>query len=290
MFTTVAPRLAADRAGLLRELPVRPAATAARTFPGQGPIEDDGLDRYLCDMVTGYGQSYDRELLARAQVTSYTTMASTVVAELTRRVRGLQRIVLAFATPDIDSRASAGCYLVEAVPGRPTVFCVSDQGVTAPFTALRLAADHLRDAGPDDRTGLLVLDQRNVPWEVDGSERLPAEDVAVAYALRPTVPGEAGTLLAQRTEVSPAAASALLPEILREIADRTQWRFDLVAGLDVPVTADATLLAERVRRVAPGPLCTGIWASAGELAGPTVLAEYDPRLRYLSVAAWDPAW
>ncbi|MFF0719034.1 MULTISPECIES: hypothetical protein [unclassified Micromonospora] len=290
MFTTVAPRLAADRTGLLRELPVRPAASAARTFRGNGPIEDDGLDRYLADMVGAYGRSYDPEFLAKAQVTSYTTMASTVVAELTPGVDTLRRIVLAFATPDIDSRASAGCYLVEAAPGRPTVFCVSDQGVTAPFTALRLAADHLRDAAADARTALVVLDQRNLPWEVDATERVPAEDVAVAYAFRPTAPGETGVLLGQRTEVDPAAAAALLVDVLDEISARDGRPFALVAGYDVPVTAEVALRAERVHRVGRGTLCTGIWTTARQLTGRTVLAEYDPVLRYLTVLAWDPTW
>lgn len=289
MFTTTAPRLAADRAGLLRELPIRPAAAAARTFGGHRPIEDDGLDLYLSDMLAGYGRSYDRELLARAQVTSYTTMASTVVADLTPAVTSLQRIVLAFATPDIDSRASAGCYLVESAPGRPTVFCVSDQGVTAPFTALRLAAAHLRDAGPDARTAMLVLDQRNVPWQVDPAERIPAEDAAVAYAFRPVTAGEPGVLLSQRTGVLPADAPGLLADVLREFTDHRAGPFDLVAGLDVPVTGEVTRLAERVHRVGPGPLCTGTWAAAHRLSGPVVLVEYDPRLHYLGVAAWEPS-
>jgi hypothetical protein len=286
VFTTTAPRLAADRAGLLRELPVRPVAAAARAFRGHQPIEDDGLDLYLSDMVAGYGRSYDRELLARAQVTSYTTMASATIADLAPRVGSLQRIVLAFATPDIDSRASAGCYLVEAAPGRPTVFCVSDQGVTAPFTALRLAADHLRGAAPDARTALLVLDQRTIPWEVAPGERIPADDTAVAYALRPAAPGETGVLLSQRTEVTPDEAPALLAGILDEIAARHDRPLDLVAGPDVPV-ADGT---ERVHRVAPGSLCTGIWAAAHRLTGPVAVAEYDPRLHYLCVAAWEPSW
>lgn len=285
MYRTVAPALAASRAGPVRELLVRVELVCARTFPGGRPLEDEGLDRYFTDMAAAFGHRYESTALDRA--TSYSSMAAEMLAALPPRVGRIDHIVLAHATPDIDCRASVGCFLVEAA-GDPIVFGVSDQGLAAPFTALRVAADFPRGERVSGRTVVLVLDQSSVPWEVPRRELVPACDAAVALVLQPAPAGR-GVLLGQHSAVPPADVPDLLVEYLHAVAAWSAAPVTLVAGRHVPLTPAACAGVGQIRRVPEGRVCTGVWATMHELVGQPapgvmVLAEYDPDLRYLCLA------
>lgn len=278
MYQTVAPALSAVRAGPVRELPLRLETALTLRFGAGQSLADEGLDRYFGDLVTAYGRDREWAALGGARATSYTSMAAGVLAALAPRVGRLDHIVLAHATPDIDCWTSVGCYLAERAPGGPLVFCVSDQGVAAPFTALRMAGELARDTPAAGRSMVLVLDQRTVPWPVERPELVPERDTAVALILRPAPPGR-GMRLGQHTDVAPEAVPGHLTETL------TSTPAALIAGPRVPLTA---ALRARTRPAPAGGVCTSVWADLPGSGG-LVVAEYDPELRYLCTATLEAA-
>jgi hypothetical protein len=189
---------------------------------------------------------------------------------------------------------------VDAAAGEPLAFCVSDQGRVAPFSALRVAAEFLRGTplppAPlprppcSARSLVLALDQSTVPWEVERRDLVPAYDAAVALVLRAAPAGQ-GLLLSQHAAVPPGEVPDRMVEFLRLAAERSGAAPALVAGRTVPLTPALAARAAHIRRAKDGRVCTAVWATAHELAatatmpGGMVLAEYDPDLRYLSLAA-----
>jgi hypothetical protein len=282
VYRTVAPTLAATRAGSVRELPIRLESFGSLRFPGAPVLADESLDRFFGDLVAAHGHGYGWTTLVGARARSFTSMAVEMLAALTPPGGPIDQIVLAHATPDIDCWASTGAFLAERIPSRPVVVGVSDQGRSAPFTALRLAGEHRRTAPASGRTLLLVLDQSTVPWAIGRPELVPAYDEAVALVLRPA-PAGCGILLSQRTDVSPDEVPGQVGEYLRKVAERLGAAPTLIAGPGLSLPEAVSASADLV--------CTAVWATAAELAdrpGATVLVEYDPDLRYLCLATVDP--
>ncbi|WP_051950871.1 hypothetical protein [Actinacidiphila yeochonensis] len=336
-------------------LPLRLAAVISRQFDGTRPLDDDGISRYLSDVTGAYGApdaARGATELAGRPVSSFAAMAVEVLADAgaeaapdavppdgpaapdpaaagpvrRRRGSGIGQIVLAHATPDIDPRASAACYLVDSDPGRPLAFCLSDQGVGAPFLAVRVAGEYLRDADRG-RALVVVLDQSAVPWPVPDGTRLPIRDLAVGLVLdyddsadaadrAGGADGQAGSgteraasgtgadpaghggglALQQWPDVGPDQMAGALTGYLDSVRGRFGGPVTLVLGQGVPEAP-----AERVERGDPDGLCTSVWTTLHRLvtdhdgsdgaAVTFVLAEYDPSLRQLSAAAirWEGA-
>ena len=63
-------------------------------------------------------------------------MAGALVARL-ELPAALHLVVIAYATPDFDPIMSMASHLAHLCPGDPRSSAVSDQGIGAPFTALR---------------------------------------------------------------------------------------------------------------------------------------------------------
>jgi hypothetical protein len=293
--TRLAPRGFEERGSL----PVRLAATLGREFThGDPSATGDGaevLDRTLRDLTALYGAVYRPDLLDLDGLVPYKYMAGEVLGELGSLLGGIDLVVLAYATPEIDTRDFVGCFIADAVAGGPMVFSISDQGSTAPFTALRLAGDYLADCG-GRRALVLALDQRTIPWDVPDREALPTCNAAVAVVVEPIENADAerggGTHVWHYTAVAPEDLDAALEEALDSARRRLDRDFVLVAGRDTPLPQDSVaaevLVAER------GRVCTGVWHALDDYrlnhpdgTGPVVVVDYDPVWRYLGVAVFD---
>ena len=125
--------------------------------------------------------------------------------------------VLAFATPD----AEAGwpmCYLSDAVRDAGLAFAISDQGVVAPFTALRL----LLGSPPADRARrvqMWTMDQTALMHDGPVPPRLrPLHDSAVALVLDEE--GGMGPIsVTQLADVAPADVREHLVGWSRNVCD-----------------------------------------------------------------------
>ncbi|MEU0519635.1 hypothetical protein [Streptosporangium sp. NPDC006007] len=256
------------------------------------------LKNYIHDLTGLYGMTHRRDFLTTTR-NSYAEMAGEILSAMAPLPGPVGLVAVATATPDADMLQSPTALLAHAVPGAPLPLGVTDQGVVAPFTALRLIGEF---AGTGHAL-LVIMDQRSLPYETGAAER-PAEDCAVAVLLGGGQTGHTGQIgdadapddadtpddaddaddlfLVRRIDVAPGDVR---PALAAELAGRER-DVTVIArpGLDLP---DG--LAD-VRFAPPGRPCTGIWATLADgLAGwrstgrRVVLADYDSTLRYLSL-------
>ena len=283
-------------------LPVRLAATISREFPhgesSANSADREALDRSLNDLTSLYGAVYRPELVDLDRLASYKFMAAETFGELGPLLGEIDLVILAYATPDLDTRDFVGCFIADAVPGGPMVFSVSDQGSTAPFTALRLAGDYLADCG--GRSALvLALDQHTVPWDVPDRAAVPTCSAAVAVVVDSIdaegVDGEGfGTQVWHHTAVAPENLGTTVEAAWALARLRLGRSAVLVAGRDTPLPEDAAESATAVVVADQGRVCTGVWHALDDYRrnhpdgpGPIVVLDYDPVWRYLGVAVFD---
>lgn len=295
--------------------PPRLAPAARRTFgPGRerGPLADGRLGP---DFLAGLGfDSAAANRHPRRGNTFVDLLDGLLAASPDQRAAALGAVdlaVIAHHTPDLDYRESAACYLTHVLPAAPETFAVSDQGVGAPFTALRLLGAMIgaaRSAPSPDRAdraaALFVLEQAAQLLPDMSAAETGITDSAVAFL----VGGDGPTVVLDTVEV-PAADSAAAVEwlswaVTRARAEvRSYYLWDASPYTAVTVIAGTGLnskdVAAAVQRsgdgvgpvtVRPVParhLCTAVWAAlADELPEPgaLVLADRDRRSGRLFLA------
>lgn len=285
-----------------------------RDFAGPGapaPVEAERafLDEYLSDLARPYGFPTRPEVLAGGGDHRYEELAETLIADLVPPTRPVDLVVLAFAVPDVRAGRTVATWRGRACPGDPLTFAVCDQGSAAAFTGLRLIRELARTGGC--RRGLLlVVEQPVLAYQPTVPTALPARPVAVGLLFDGTGPAR---LIAERQypDVGPEAVADRLATGLAQLragADPVR----LVLGAGLAAAAVDVAPTDRVR-VAPAgqPSTGGWWALADELSAPdtgegareaagargaagvgerrrVVLADYDPTLGYLCLAAFDP--
>jgi hypothetical protein len=262
--------------------PIGLAHVVRHTFVAGRPYPQAHQD-YFTDLLAAYGMSR-RPGAFEAGRTSYQEMAAALLPELVPLATGFDLAVLAHASADAEPGWPM-CYLAGAVPAAGLAFAVSDQGATAPFTALRLVLDSARA----NRARLaLVLIMENAAVLHDGPVPEPVrvtQDRAVALILR-----EGADLalesVRQLTCVPAKSVRALLNDALREAGGP----LTAILGQGLAGHVHGQVTADRVRWAAPGQPGTGIWSLLAQpqrdAAGCVVLADYDAELRYLSLSVF----
>ena len=252
----------------------------SRVFAGASPLAADRghtarHEVYLTDLLRPYGLKPDDVGDGRGQ--SFGEMAAVVIAETVTPDRPVDLLVLAFAGPDITPGRATATYLSHLCPGGPLAFAICDQGSAAAFTGLRLIDEYTR-TGPARSALLVVVEQADLHHEPAASVTLPVRHTAVAVRTeRGTGPG--AVTLRQHADVPPEQVAELLAT-------------EMGATGDVPVLLSASLATAggRGQVVPAGQPLTGLWSAlAGSLGEHrTLLADYDPDLRYLSLCAIGP--
>lgn len=253
-------------------LPLSVAEVRHRTFHADSANPElAGMVDFFAERIVPYEvpmaphQHHDRNR------NSFSRMSTSLVSPRD----ALDLIVIAHAAPDCDTRMS----LAGLLSGDSTlVFAVSDHGRVAPFVALRIAQSYAA-SGSYGRVAVLALDQAAVPYEDAGLATLSTDtDHAVALML------SSGGSVGMSSLVHIASVSDLSAALAVELA--TLAPDVVVAGRFVPELPGAV-------RAAADQLCTGVWSVlAGELAAPgparrVVVADYEPALSYLCLAAFD---
>ncbi|WP_327322115.1 hypothetical protein OG735_06155 [Streptomyces sp. NBC_01210] len=270
---------------------MRLAHVHGREFDRIESFEDRDRE-FFSDLVASYGLPVDEEGFDAGR-TTYAAMVSALLPALAPYDDGFDLALLAHATPD----AAPGwpmSRLVRSTSRTGLAFAVSDQGVTSPFTALRLARDGV--AVEDGRRALvLVAEQSAVFHRGPVPEPLRARrDAAVALVLDTS--GELGTLVPeQRSGIAPGEVASLLAAYLAGATGRT-GRPVVIAGAGLTGHRDGPPGGADLLTAPPGMPCAGIWSVlADELPrlrreGRTVvLADYDARLGYLGLCRVDLA-
>jgi 4-hydroxymandelate oxidase len=255
-------------------------------------VGDPRLRSFLYDLCRPYDLPLREELLDDGAGHSYGEMVEQILGDVVHPDEPVDLLVLAFGIHDIRLGRATAAYLSEICPGDAMAFSVCDQGAVAGFTALRLVGEYGR-SGVCRRALLVVVEQSALHYEPPEPANVPERHTAVAV-LYEHGPGAAHTVVRQHADVSPQLAGALLAD---DVAALSGGRPDVTLVLGGGLAQFGhTYLADRTVIAAAGRPYTGPW---WELAGGldqwrdegrlVLLAEYEPRLRYLSLSAVDLA-
>jgi hypothetical protein len=284
----------ATSAGRTREAPLYLAACGRRVFTGDCTAASDPARRvFLADLVRPYGVPLGEDAVASGDGQSYAEMAAALIAGTVPDSQPADLLMLSYLVPDVCPDRATASYLSSRCPGEPVAFALTDQGTAGTFTGLRLAQEYLRADGCQ-RVLLLVAEQAALGHHASGPGPLPECHAAVLLML--SCEGQARlTEVRQHPGVRPAHVPGLLRAELAGLAGPEP--LTLVLGGELARQPLAGLPAgAQVRAVPPGQPGTGVWWElAGNLAAwaaagtRVVLADYDPGLGYLCLAAADPA-
>ncbi|HET7018261.1 MAG TPA: hypothetical protein VFI65_30365 [Streptosporangiaceae bacterium] len=248
---------------------------------------------YLADMARPYGVEVPAELASAELGHSYGEMAEPLIAALVPAEEPVDLLVLAFSVHDLRPGRQTAAYLSHVTPGSPLAFAICDQGSAAAFTGLRIAREYVASAGAR-RALLIVVEQAALPYECQAP--VPSRHRAVAMLY-----GDSQNSPARVTEV--CQHPGVPPDQVGELATKESARLTAGYGQARLVLGDSLAAAwpaftDWPARVMPaGQPMTGVWwgiidelgasYQGGEADDRSVViaADYDPDLRYLSLAA-----
>jgi hypothetical protein len=241
--------------------PLPLARVVTRVFDGGQPYADVML-RFFADLSGLYGlPGQAGQMEGRARVT-FTDMVSGILGELTGDGEPTGLVVLAHAAPDAEPSWPA-CFLTHSLPGEPLAFAVADQGMTAAFTALRIAASYIR-SDRLRRASVVTLDQAT----------LLADPAAIAGAPVPTqnrvtalIFDHRGTIGEASVQVAAGVTPAGLGPSLAGAGAEDGGRAAVVAGPGLAAHCaqrgpgrGAAIARAGIRWAPAGLPCTGIWS------------------------------
>lgn len=276
MTTTSVPGRGTSEAGPAAG--IRLSALRCEVFTERGePLV--GWGRELMDGVVAlHGLPVGAAALAERRGNSFITMSTRLLSgtgALSRdQLPALDRVYLAYRTPDLFSYDVAGCYLADHLPGNPVPLAVTDQGAGAPFTALRLAG--AASAGGSGRSALFVYDQRAGGWAAPGGPDPSGDTDAAALLLLGTRDGVPVRDIRETPTDDPGQA-------LKDLLARHPSVPCYVGGA-LRAAAGPEAAGRRLVTAEPGHDCTGPWsvlAAHWPPTGPVVLADHEPTTRRL---------
>ncbi|MFF5635643.1 hypothetical protein [Streptomyces sp. NPDC012825] len=249
------------------------AAAAVRAPEGREPDDRAAALGYFRDLLAPFGEKPDEELFAGGRHVRHRDLADLLVADEGVGGSRPELLIVTHALPDVVPFTAVAPYLTARLGGRAANFAIAQQGLAAPFTALRIASAYAR-AGRAAEVVVAVLEQTTLPTPFPLVHDTPLVDSAAALVLG-TATGEGDGPRFVRAHSAGSAADALG----REPGDDGTL---LVLG---PwVTKDLPAHDGPVHRVVPGSYCTSVWL---DLAGHwrewgrdhrrIVLCDTDPR-------------
>jgi hypothetical protein len=275
-----------------------------REFPGSSDrAGHPALAELTGDLVRPYGVPLRPDASGGH---SYGEMMAGSIGDLVPPDHPADVLILGFAMPDVWPERATATFLSDACPGHPLAFAVCDQGCAAGFTALRLARDYA--AGGGCRRVLVALaEQARLDYDPPAPVSVPARHAAFVMLCegRPASgaggPGHDGAPVLAAVRVLPGVPAGQVPALLRRELDGLPATEPdegkpgdggrlLVLGEGLaPLAGD--LPGWRSAPLPPGQPLTGVWRelaawSPGPGRGGLAIADYDPWLRYLCLAAF----
>ncbi|MEV7023524.1 hypothetical protein [Kitasatospora sp. NPDC093558] len=250
------------------------AATAVRAPAGPGAGQDDpALLDYFTDLLAPFGQKPDADLYRRGAHLHHRDLVDLLLADASVASARPDLAIVAHALPDLAPFTATAPYLTARLGGRATNFALTEQGLAAPFTALRIASAY-RKSGQAQQIAIAVLEQSTLPTPSPLPQAAPLVDSAALLVLDAgTGPGPRFV----RARSADSAGQALQAELAGPEAENTL----LVLG---PWVTDEIPHHPATHRAEPGGYCTSVWL---ELAGHwqdwqhahhrIVLCDTDPR-------------
>ncbi|GAB3976120.1 hypothetical protein GCM10029978_062150 [Actinoallomurus acanthiterrae] len=198
-------------------------------------------------------------------------------------------LIAAYALPDPHGvEKTLAAHVSHVLGGRPMSFAVSEQGLGAPFTALRIADAYLR-SGRCRSVALLILEQATFPYPEPFVQDGDLVDSAVLLVLGP----------AGRWELAGVGSAGPHSELAALLDEPPGLSWDRHPGDRLVVTGpwagsvDVRPAGAKVHQAPPGSYCTGVWlelarhhAEWADTYRTIVLGDTDPRTGAGHVAAF----
>ena len=233
---------------------------------------------------------------------SYGEMLAGLIGDLVPPAQPADVLILGFAMPDVWPERATATFLSHACPGSPLAFAVCDQGCAAGFTALRLARDYAARGGCR-RVLVALAEQARLDYDPPAPASVPARHAAFAMlcdahpAPAAGGPGKDGAPLLGAVRVLPGVAAGEVPAILRRgladlpVTEPGEEKRPLVLGEGLAPLVGGDVPGWRSVPLPPGQPLTGVWRELAAWAavpgrGSLAIADYDPGLRYLCLAAF----
>jgi hypothetical protein len=244
--------------------------------PEPNPYEpDDDLTTYWQDLLAPFGMEAEEKRLAGSPNIGFTELAEAALAQVSGAIDP-DLLLLAYALPDVHPLKSVTAHLNHLLGGRSRCFAISEQGLRAPFTALRVA-DAFARSGRCASLALFVCEQTTLAYHDPLVHDTPLVDSAALLYF-----DGAGEFAYTAAETGPD---------VYELAARAVRR----GGPTTLVVAGPWVDPERLPDAAvhacqPGTYCTSVWLElarqheAWNHYGSVVLADTDPRSGQAQVA------
>ena len=237
---------------------------------------------------------------------SYGQMLASLIGDVVPPAQPADVLILGFAMPDVWPERATATFLSHACPGSPLAFAVCDQGCAAGFTALRLARDYAA-SGSCRRVLVALAEQARLDYDPPAPVSVPARHAAFAMLCeaRPAPapapatgsPGGDGAPLLGSVRVLPGVVARLVPATLRRglanlpVTEPGEEKRTLVLGEGLAPLVGGDVPGWRSVPLPPGQPLTGVWRELAAWAavpgrGSLAVADYDPGLRYLCLAAF----
>ncbi|MFD3661979.1 hypothetical protein ACFWVF_15480 [Streptomyces sp. NPDC058659] len=249
------------------------AAAAVRSPRGRAPEDRPAALDYYRDLLTPFGEKPDEELLGRGAHVHHRDLADLLVADEGVGRSRPELLIVTHALPDVVPFTAVAPHLTGRLGGRAANFAIVQQGLAAPFTALRIASAYHR-AGRAAEVVLAVLEQTTLPTPFPLVQDTPLIDSAAAVVLGTSPEGEGGLAFVRAYSAASAAAALDRPDLGE---DGTLLVLGPWVTEDVPERT-------AVHRVAPGSYCTSLWLELAdhwqewrETYRRVVLCDTDPR-------------
>ncbi len=229
-------------------------------------------------------------------------MVAELIGELVPPDQPADALILGFAMPDVWPERATAAFLSHVCPGNPVAFAVCDQGCAAGFTAVRIARDYAAGGGCD-RVLVALAEQTRLDYDPPAPVSVPTRNAAFAMlcdAHPAGRPGGGGVPLVRAVRVCPGVPAGQASAVLRrelsllETGHREEEKRTLVLGEGLSPLADHGVLGWRNTLPLPqGQPVTGVWRELAAWTttrggGRLTIADYDPGLQYLCLAAF--AW
>jgi hypothetical protein len=242
------------------------AVAAVVSPPPQFFHDDPAILSFYRDLVEPFGETVDESLLKAGNNVFHKDLADRLAADESMTGRQADLVVVAYALPDVHPFTAVASHLNMVFGGTAQSFAVSEQGLAAPFTALRIVEAFQR-SGRAGSAVVTVLEQTTLPTRHPLLAEHQLVDSGVMLALG------TGDGLRVRGVETHDDESAIMAR-LRDLADEAL----LVLGPWLPATQ-----FPRQQRVAPGSYCTSVWLELARhwrqwqgQGTPVVLADLDP--------------
>ncbi|MBM7077231.1 hypothetical protein [Micromonospora humida] len=214
------------------------------------PVPDDDRDAIQRDILGPFGVRPDPARLARAANVGFTELAENLVRELP--ISGPDLLIFAYGIPDPSSLKHVTPYVNHLLGDRSHSFAISEQGLRAPYTALKIADAYAR-SGRCGSLALFVCEQNSLPYHDSFVADNRLANTAALFLF-----GDCGGGY-EFVATGPTSTTRGLGPLLGSVTARCDPDSTLVvAGPWV----DADMLAATgvpTHRVAPGSYCTGVW-------------------------------